>query len=239
MFSQHDCIWPGRARRAHPQASDSGGLCSSRAWGAGVVAAGRTRRLLVRGTAGRWWCENGGDGGWGGRWAGGQRAGRCERRGTEPPKARQMGAYFSIRRRKFEALVNRSVAVAGRAAPQSISAGGVDAQKGPPQPWPVWSRFNWGRGHDGGRMGGAPPLWSATDFSRLAPRPEAQQEISGALARAATAYNFGTPAPPPQFHRIPFPPVLTLHFRRSSRPFQDRAPTTIAIRSTQRYPLSW
>lgn len=175
---------------------------------------------------------------------GGQVGGRAESRqvratGDRTTKSEADGRLFFNPATKFEALVNRSVAVAGRAAPQSISAGGVDAQKGPPQPWPVWSRFNWGRGHDGGRMGGAPPLWSATDFSRLAPRPEAQQEISGALARAATAYNFGTPAPPPQFHRIPFPPVLTLHFRRPSRPFQDRAPTTIAIRSTQRYPLSW
>lgn len=137
---------------------------------------------------------------------GGQVGGRAESRqvratGDRTTKSEADGRLFFNPATKFEALVNRSVAVAGRAAPQSISAGGVDAQKGPPQPWPVWSRFNWGRGHDGGRMGGAPPLWSATDFSRLAPRPEAQQEISGALARAATAYNFGTPAPPP-----PIPP---------------------------------
>lgn len=223
-FPRHDCIWPGRARRAHPQPSDSGGLCS-RAWGAGVVAAGRTRRLLVRGTAGRWWCENGGDGGWGGRWAGGREQAGASDGGQNHQKRSRWAPIFQSGD-EIEALVNRTVAVAGRAAPQSISAGGVDAQKDPPALAGVVA-FQLGTGPRRRADGGAPPLWSATDFSRLPPRPEAQQEISGALARAATAYNFGTPAPPPQFHRIPFPPVLTLHFRRSSRPLQDGAPTTI------------
>lgn len=173
-------------------------------------------------------------GGWRGQLGGKQRAGASD--GGQNHQKRSRWAPIFQSGDEIEALVNRSVAVAGRAAPQSISAGG-DAQKGPPlQPWPVWSRFNWGRGHGGGRMGEHLHCGQRQIFLGW---PEPQQEISAALARAATAYNFGTPAPPPQFHRISFPPVLTLHFRRSSRPFQDRAPTTIATSSTQRYPLSW
>lgn len=70
---------------------------------------------------------------------GGQVGGRAESRqlratGDRTTKSEADGRLFFNPATKFEALVNRSVAVAGRAAPQSISAGGVDAQKGPPSP---------------------------------------------------------------------------------------------------------
>lgn len=68
---------------------------------------------------------------------GGQVGGRAESRqvratGDRTTKSEADGRLFFNPATKFEALVNRSVAVAERAAPQSISAGGVDAQKGPP-----------------------------------------------------------------------------------------------------------
>ena len=106
--------------------------------------------------------------------------------------------------------------------------------------------FQLGTGHGGwgmgdGRGGGTSTVVSDRFFSAAHPGLKLSRKSALPWLALRTAYNFGTPAPPPQFHRIPFPPVLTLHFRRSSpAPVQDHAPTTIATnsgRATQRYPL--
>lgn len=68
-------------------------------------------------------------GGWRGQLGGRQRAGASD--GGRNHQKRSRWAPIFQSGDEIEALVNRSVAVAGRAAPQSISAGG-DAQKGPP-----------------------------------------------------------------------------------------------------------
>ena len=178
---------------------------SRRDWG--EVAAGRTKRLLVRGTAGRWWCENGVDGG---RRAAGQ-VGQVRAAGDKDTKIAAAWAPIFNLASKLRPLFRSRSAISVGGCRESRREGRM------PRKGPGVIAFQLGRG--GGQQ---PPLLTATDFFLGCPGLKLSRKSALPLLARATAYNFAPPALPPKFHRICFLLFSPFIFGASALPAPPR-----------------